>query len=498
MRLMLVAVTSLVLASCCVRCSPEQKSYVDVPAKLEDVKHLASPPDVVVSVERKLKGSGGGGGCGHSAACVILLPLIVYELAFPEKYDEVTVTTKGETTFHGLYSTSGDLLSARTKTDDGWRELAQLDLPELGQRAIVERAKVVTFADGGEGRTPTTIQSQVDLIAQYRKLLEKRTGEKRGRLLSEASSRLDGEGDAFVLEQLVKADEPDESRARVIRDVCGATVRDGATSKVPTLVAAAMTHPSVEAAKATLECESAPEGVVKTAASFLTAKLCDAKNGGEARKLAPTEKFEHRPEVTAGIDEAIKACAPEGAVIARLALGETLSTEAWLAALRSARGDTVLSLTNPNEKTLIIAALDADVKTTGVLVLAGSGRFTLNEREARVFVQAALRTKRDADGWGARAGAAMALADAQSSKAALQPILSGVSKPDQRTAQVFQAMLGDTAVRDALADTLPPGTSQRFLISSIGTEDELVLQMLLERGCRAHDLSTGHKSGACH
>ena len=497
MRLMLVAVTSLVLASCCVRCSPEQKSYVDVPAKLDDVKALASPPDVVVSVERKLKGSGGGGACGHSAACVILLPLIVYELAFPEKYDEVTVTTKGETTFHGLYSTSGDLLSARTKTDDGWRELAQLDLPELGQRAIVERAKVVT-SDGGEARTPTTIQSQVDLVAQYRAMLAKRTGEKRGRLLSEASSRLDGEGDAFVLEQLVNADEPDESRARVIRDVCGVTVREGATSKVPTLVPAAMTHPSVEVAKATLECASAPEGVVKTAATFLTAKLCDAKNGGEARTLAPTETFEHRPVVTAGIDDAIKACTPEGAVIARLALGEAVSTEAWLAALRSARGDTVISLTNPNEKALLVAALEADVRTSEVLVLAGSGRFTLTEREARVFVQAALRTKRDAAGWSARAGAAMALSDAQSTRPALQPLLSGVSKPDQRTAQVFQAMMGDTVVRDALADTLPPGTSQRFLISSIGTEDELVLQMLLERGCRAHDLSTGHKSGACH
>jgi hypothetical protein len=30
------------------------------------------------------------------------------------------------------------------KTETGWRELAQLDLPELGQRAIVESAKVTT------------------------------------------------------------------------------------------------------------------------------------------------------------------------------------------------------------------------------------------------------------------------------------------------------------------------------------------------------------------
>ena len=498
MRLILVAFTSLLLASCCVRCSPEQKSYVDVPAKLEDVKRLASPPDVVVTVERKLKGSGGGGGCGHSAACVILLPLIVYELAFPEKYDEVTVTTKGETTFHGLYSTSGDLLSARTKTDDGWRELAQLDLPELGQRAIVERAKVVTFADGGEARTPTTIQSQVDLIAQYRAVLEKRTGEKRGRLLTEASSRLDGEGDAFVLEQLMKADEPDESRARVIADVCGATVRDGATSKVPTLVPAAMTHPSVEAAKATLLCESAPGGVVKTAASFLTAKLCDAKSGGEARKLAPMGRFEHRPEVTAGIDDATKACAPEGAVIARLALSEVVSTEAWLAALRSARGDTVISLTSPLEKTLLVAALEADVKTHDVLLLAGNGTPSLTEREARAFVVAAFRQPRTAEGWAARAGAAIALANTETMRPALQPLLEGVNKADLRTAQVFQAVLGDTVTRDALADSVPPGTSQRFLLSSISTEDELVLQALLRLGCRAHDLSTGHKSGACH
>lgn len=498
MRLMLVAFTSLVLASCCLRCSPEQKSYVDVPAKLEDVKRRERPPDVVVNVERKLNASGGGGGCGHSAACVILLPLIVYELAFPSKYDEVTVTEKGATTFHGLYSTSGDLLSARTKTDDGWRELAQLELPELGQRAIIERAKVVTLLDGGEARTPTTIQSQVDLIAQYRALLAKRTGEKRGRLLTEASSRLDGEGDAFVLEQLARADEPDDSRARVIRDACGSTVRDGATSKVPTLVAAALTHPSAEAAKATLECESAPGATVKTAASFLAAKLCNAKSGGETRAFVPKEKIAHRPELTAGVDEAVAACSPEGAVIARLALEGTAPTAAWLEALRSPQADTVLSLTSSSDLPLIVAALDADVKTADVLVLAGSGRFWLKEPEARKFIEAAFRQKPTAAGWSARAGAAMALANAQDVRPALQPLLTGKSKADLRTAKAFQAMLGDTVVRDELADALPPGTSQRFLLSSIGTEDELVLQVLLERGCRAHDLSTGHKSGACH
>ena len=498
MRSMLVTFTSLALASCCLKCSPEQKSYVDVPATLEDVKRLSSPPDVVVMVERKLKGSGGGGGCGHSAACVILLPLIVYELAFPEKYDEVTVTTNGATTFHGLYSTSGDLLSARTKTADGWRELAQLDLPELGQRAIVERAKAVTLTDGGEASTPTTIQSQVDLLAQYRAALAKRTGEKRGSLLTEASSRLDGEGDAFVLEQLAKPDEPDDSRARVIRDVCGATVRDGASSKAPTLVPAAMTHPSVEAAKATLECEAAPGAVVMTAASFLTTMLCNAKNGGHARAFVPKEKIARRPELAAGIDEAVKACSPEGAVLARLGLGAFVTTDAWLAALRSPRADTVLALTSPLEKTLLVAALEADVKTHEVLVLAGNGSSTLSEREARAFIVAAFRQPRTASGWAARAGAAVALGNTEPVAPALQPLLTGASKDDRRTAQVFQAMLGDRIALDALADSLPPGTSQRFLVSSIGTEDELVLDALLRRNCRAHDLSTGHKSRACH
>lgn len=483
---------ALLVSACCVRCSPEQTSYVDVPTKLADVQARAKPPDVVVTVERKTRTSGGGG-CGHSAACLILVPLIVYELAFPEKYDEVAVTEAGVETFHGIYTTSGDLLSARVKNADGWRELAQLDLPELNQRAVVERAKVSTLPDGGEARTPTTIQSQVDLLAQYRAALAKRDGERRGKLLAEAAFKLDGEGDAFVLERLAAKDEPDESRAVVVNALCNHG-HEGAKQKAATFLPAALTHEGPRTARVTLECELADAPILTVAATQLTRALCAAKRGVEARTLSPDNSLKHGPALTAGIEAGAAGCTKGGVVIAKLALREPVSTEVFLEALQAPEGDVVADLVTPADRTFIFAALEKRLHPREMTKLLAKGGAMLTLNELNLLLDVAFEQPKTADGWKLRASIATAISSAGELRPKVEPRLAKVPAADQKTAQAFLAVLGDTKARDRLADAVPPGDVGAFSISS---ENEFVADALLTAGCDRHGLNTGKKSRAC-
>lgn len=492
-KLLAVWAMTFVLSACCFRCAPEQKSYVDVPATLDAVKKRAKLPEVVVKVERNTRASGGGGGCGHSAACVIILPFLLYSAVFPEKFDEVTVTEGGVVTFHGLYSTSGDLLSARAKTETGWRELVQLDLPELGQRAIVEAAKVTVTDDGGETKTPTTIQSQVDLVAQYRTKLATKEGRKRADLIAEAASSLSGEGDAFVLERLAAEDEPDETRAAVVSATCR---RDGEnTTRALTFVDAAMKRPGGQTAKATLECELTPDATIVAAASALAQQLCTMKRSLDVRAIEPHGMLPEKVALrSAGVKAGVAKCTKGGSVVARLALYEPVTTGEWLEALGQPEGDLVMELTSSNDREKLFAALERKVRTSEALDRVKVARFELTLQEANLLLDLAFKTPKD---WDARASVAGALVNSRTLRPQLEPRLKQVSKDEQRTAQVFLAMLGDTALRNALAETLPPTAAQGFTSTAIDDEDELVIDAITEIGCELHLLKAGKKAAAC-
>lgn len=492
-KLLAVWAMTFVLSACCFRCAPEQKSYVDVPATLDAVKKRAKPPEVVVTVERNTRPSGGGGGCGHSAACVIILPFLLYSAVFPEKYDEVTVTESGVITFHGLYSTSGDLLSARSKTETGWRELVQLDLPELGQRAIVEAAKVTVTDDGGETKTPTTIQSQVDLVAQYRAKLATMEGRKRADLIAEAARSLSGEGDGFVLERLAAEDEPDETRGAVVEATCH---RDGeSNTRALTFIDAAMKRPGGLTAKATLECELTPDATIVAAASALAQHLCTVKRSLDARAVEPHGMLAEKVELRrAGVKAGVAKCTKDGSVIARLVLYEPVTTDEWFEALEQPRGDLVMELTSSHEREKLFAALERKVRTRQVLDLIKGARFDLTLNEATLLLDLAFAEPKN---WETRAAVAGALVNSRTLRPQLEPRLKQVSKDEQRTAQVFLAMLGDTALRNALADALPAKAAQDFTSTTINDEDELVIDAITEIGCKQHLLKAGKKAAAC-
>ncbi|MBM4783129.1 MAG: hypothetical protein GQE15_36085 [Archangiaceae bacterium] len=491
-KLLAVWAMTFVLSACCFRCAPEQKSYVDVPATLDAVKKRAKPPEVVVTVERNTRPTSGGGGCGHSAACVIILPFLLYSAVFPDKFDEVSVIENGVETFHGLYSTSGDLLSARAKTETGWRELVQLDLPELGQRAIVEAAKVTKNEDGGETKTPTTIQSQVDLVAQYREKLAKKEGKQRGALLGEAASNLSGEGDAFVLERLSAADEPDESRAAVVEHTCR---HDDHPERAVAFIEAALKHPGGLTAKETLECELATDATITAAATMLAEQLCTVKHALDARALEPHGMVpEKAPLRSAGVKAGVGKCTKGGSVVARLTLYEPVSTDEWLEALAQPEAEVVVDLTTSAEREKIFAALERNVRTPQMLKLAKSARFDLTLKEANLLLDLAFKKPKD---WEARASVAGALVNSRTLRPQLEPRLKQVAKDEQRTAQVFLAMLGDTALRNALADSLSATAAQNFTSTTINDEDELVIDAITEIGCKHHLLKAGKKAAAC-
>ncbi len=494
MRRLLVVVMAASLSTC-FKCSPEQKSYVDVPAKLADVKKLAKPPEVVVEVVRQRKDvSGGGGGCGHSAACLILLPIIAYQLAFPEKYDEVTVTDHGEVTFHGLYSTDGDLLSARVKNADGWRELAQLDLPELGQRAIVERAKVKTLADGGEERADTTIASQVDLVGQFRTALEHAKGERRGKLLSEAFGGLGGEGDAMVIELVGKPEEADETKAAVLQKTCNALDAERGMK----VVRAAMNGAGPATAKTALGCDRLPDDLAANAGTLLAEALCKANSQMELIRLDPGPLPEKKPAASTAIRAAAEKCPKDGAALALMTLGEKLTVEAWLEALDEPRGLLVVSNTSAQNTDFLFTGL-AKRKTYEHELLERIS-FTsrvLTLEQANTLIDLALAQPRTNAGWERRAFVAKALMQSQPLGPQLIPRLKKIDGANARTGQVFLAMMGDGAARDALANALPPELAERSA-SHPSTEDEFVLSALYVLGCRRDRLAEGKKAAACN
>jgi hypothetical protein len=209
------------LNGCCCGKSLEKESYVKVPLTLSDAKKLEKD-GVTVSVERKTRGSGGGGACGHSPICIIFLPIMLYQAAFPEKWDEVVVKSKdGEVVLVGYYETDGALIHAQHLVDGEMHETRTIELKELGKKVYVDSARLVPESDGGVRREVLSLSSQHDFIGDERKLLASiKEPERRAKVINEARVQLEDEGMQFALERIRAVDESDETKAEVLHLAC--------------------------------------------------------------------------------------------------------------------------------------------------------------------------------------------------------------------------------------------------------------------------------------
>lgn len=206
------------LGGCC--CDLKKESYAEVPLSLDDAKEQAKETGAEIAIERRTKHMGGGG-CGHSPVCVILLPVILYDIAFPETWDEATIMKDGEVVLNASYEKNGTLIHAQHLKDGVVLETRNIELKALGKKVYVDSAKLVPGVDGGMERVPLSLASQHDFIADERKALEKtKDPKRRAEFISEAAVLLEDEGVAFAKERLLAADEPERSRAEVVRMGC--------------------------------------------------------------------------------------------------------------------------------------------------------------------------------------------------------------------------------------------------------------------------------------
>lgn len=215
MRQLATLLAVLSLAGCC--CDLKKESYTKVPLTLAEAKKL----DGEISIERKTRHSGGGGGCGHSAVCVVLLPIIVFDAMFPETWDEVVVRKGDEVRLLASYDKSGDLIHAQHLVDGEIRETRFVELRKLGKKVYVDSARLVPQADGGTERVLLPLSAQHDFVGDMRKLLGRTKDPKeRGEIIAEAARQLEQEGRDFALERLRASDEPDRARGAAVTALC--------------------------------------------------------------------------------------------------------------------------------------------------------------------------------------------------------------------------------------------------------------------------------------
>lgn len=215
-----IALLALIALTGACRCTPKLESAAgDLPITVAAAKKQHAPPDVVVTVERKVTPKGGGS-CGHSPLCLILLPVLIYEEMFPEKYDEVVIVDHGKEAYRASFTTRGDFLQARTTTSEGLvHDFRQLSLKELGKRVVVEAAR---SPSPGAKPEAVPLAPQAQLIEAYTQAMKRPGNAQCGALVVEAMSWLAAEADAFAKGQMSRPDAewPDECKAEVAKMVC--------------------------------------------------------------------------------------------------------------------------------------------------------------------------------------------------------------------------------------------------------------------------------------
>ena len=299
LKLLLCAATLYTpLSGCCWGEDP-MVSAVDIPTTLEDAQALADPPEVLVETERKTRRAGGGG-CGHSVACVILLPILAYDALFPKKYDEVSVRVGGELSFQGQYSTKGELISAASWREGRVHRYDVLKLERLGKRVVIESGSAPVKAGEAGIFERRSILEQVDLLADYRAAIAKRSP--KSPLVVEALSWLGMESRPLVNEYVSDASMRDKGRADVLSAACKSVSRPCLSSPsgrcpepfwgdMPGLLDRAARSPGADLSLAALECaETADHPKRQRFVDALVSDIC-AEGSASRAKLTDLRRY---------------------------------------------------------------------------------------------------------------------------------------------------------------------------------------------------------------
>lgn len=261
------------------------ESYVSDPTSLEAVRELDDPPDVVAKIEKGKKQSSGGGACGHSPACIILLPVIVGEMAFPARYQEATITTKGSVTYRGIFKQNGEFIRATTWDGTTQRSLGVVELPSLSKRIIVEVGRAKIGPDGKPGKlVRSSIQSQVDLLSLYEERLNAATAKEHA--LVEMVGVLGTEAISLATQYLADPKEPAQTKTAFLKSLCSSKVSviETPADRKALLSAVAKSDLAPDTALAGLSCFSAREDVddAKRFLSRVAREVCEADENGKA------------------------------------------------------------------------------------------------------------------------------------------------------------------------------------------------------------------------
>jgi len=242
------------------RCSraEEFESYVDEPTTLDAVRALHHPPEVVVEVTKGDKeGGSGGGACGHSPICILLLPVIIEDLAFPVHYQNASVKTAGKLSYEAVFYHHGQFFRATARDDKVAREIQFLALNALERNVVVEVGRAPLDAQGKPGEfTRTRVQSQVDLLTPYTKLLSDPNTPARALALLEVVRVLGDDAIPLLKARLGDPKEPAEGKEEFFRQMCypGPSPFEHPDRARELMNAMAAGHPSAPAALAALQC----------------------------------------------------------------------------------------------------------------------------------------------------------------------------------------------------------------------------------------------------
>ncbi len=308
-----MAVTAALAASWigCRACTTTE-SHVDVPVTLDDVRKLANDGSVVVDVKRREQAAGGAG-CGHSAACILLVPVELVSAFFPTKFDEASVIDNGKLTYFARFDANGAFIESAKYLEKSIRYYRALPLEKLRKTVIVRSAEASIGSDGGpEAIGRVLLLPQLDLIADYEAALAKEHGaDSRAALIIEAATWLLDESVPFLEKHESDSREPDETRASVIAELCRADDR-----RSETVLKAATQNPGPKAAVAGIECGvSSTRDAARDAFVGMTADLlCHAKSAAEASELVRA-----LPEGNAALTAAQARCSePSGRALLSL------------------------------------------------------------------------------------------------------------------------------------------------------------------------------------